>query len=44
MSDQIQKCSDIWKYGQTLPQCMQILHHFITNDKIVKYIMKPEAH
>jgi len=31
------------KYGQTLLQFMQILHYFITNDKIVKYIMKLEA-
>jgi len=40
MSDQIQKYSDIL----TLLQFMQILHYFITNDKIVKYILKPEAH
>ena len=41
MSDQIQSCSDILKYGQTLLQCMQILHYLIASNKIVKYIMKP---
>ena len=38
MSNQILKCSDILKYGQTLLQCMQILAQF------VKYAMKCKAH
>ena len=45
MSDQIQNCSDVLKYGQTLLQCIQIRSQFhFTNDKIVKYVMKPKAH
>ena len=36
--DQILNCSDVLEYGPNLVQ-----FHF-TNDKIVKYVMKPKAH
>jgi len=38
------KCSDILKVWSDITTMYANLHYFVTNDKIVKYIMEFEAH